>query len=150
MSTIDRRSAGAGDPYYAESAAEAAYEQSGWLVFAATIIVFTGLWNAFEGIIASYRAAFFTGPPVFGALGGWGLVFIGLGVLQVAAGYGILAGRGWARWYGIVIVSISALAHMFAIATYPLWSLFILAIDIVILYALAVHWPRKIPATRVS
>jgi hypothetical protein len=36
---------------------------------------------------------------------------------------------------------------MFAIAFYPWWSLFILAVDIAILYALAVHWPQKSPAT---
>jgi hypothetical protein len=148
MSTIDRRTAGAGEPYYSE-AIEAEAEQSGWLVFAATIMVFTGLWNIFEGFIALFRASFFTGPPVFGALASWALVWIAIGILLAAAGYGILAARSWARWFGIGIVSLNALSQMFAIAVYPLWSLFILTIDIVILYALAVHWPRKVPATGV-
>lgn len=149
MSTIDRRTAGAGEPYYSE-AIQAEAEQSGWLVFAATIFFFTGLWNVFEGFLWLFRSAFFTGTPVLGTIAFWGSVLIGVGVLSVAAGYGIIGGRTWARWFGIVVVGLSAIAHMFAIATYPWWSLFILAIDIAILYALAVHWPRKVPVTAVS
>jgi hypothetical protein len=148
MSTIDRRGTGAGESYYSEGI-EADAQQSGWLVFASTIIVFTGLWNIFEGFIALFRSSFFIGSPVFGTLWAWALVWIGIGILLLAAGSGIIGGRTWARWFGIGIVSINALTHMFAIAAYPWWSMFILAIDIVILYALAVHWPRKIPATAV-
>jgi hypothetical protein len=148
MSTIDRRTAGAGEPYYAEGVEEQV-AGSGWLVFGALLILFTGIWNIIEGLIASFRSAFFIGAPVFGTLWAWGLVLIGIGILEVAAGYGILGGRSWARWFGIAIVGISALSHMFAIATYPWWSLFILAIDVVILYALAVQWPRKAPADAV-
>ena len=146
MSTIERRTGGAGEPYYSEAIVTEA-EQSGWLVFASTIIIFTGLWGIIQGFIALFRATFFTGAPVFGPLATWAVVWIVLGVLLLAAGSGIIAGRSWARWFGIGIVSLNALNLMFAIATYPWWSLFILTVDIVILYALAVHWPRKIPAT---
>ena len=148
MSTIDRRSAGTGERYYSEGIE--ADQQSGWLVFASTIILFTGFWNIFEGVIALVRASFFTGVPVFGTLATWAVVWIAIGVLLVAAGSGIIGGRAWARWFGIGIVSINALTHMFAIAAYPWWSLFILAVDILILYGLTVHWPRKIPAAGVS
>jgi hypothetical protein len=34
---------------------------------------------------------------------------------------------------------------MVSITAYPWWSLFILAIDIAILYALSVHWGRAVP-----
>jgi hypothetical protein len=142
MSTIDRRTAEAGEPRYSE-----AIQADSWLVFAGTIFLFTGLWNVFEGFVALFRSAFFTGTPVFGTIAFWGSVLIGVGILGVAAGYGILGGRTWARWFGIVVVSLIAIAHMFAIAFYPWWSLFILAVDIAILYALAVHWPQKSPAT---
>jgi hypothetical protein len=146
MSTFERRIAE--DPYYMEAAREADYEQSGWLTFGALTIVFTGLWNAIDGFVALLRSAYFTGTPVFGTLEFWAWVWIGVGLLQMAAGYGIRGGRNWARWFGIAVIGLSAVAHMLAIAIYPWWSLFVLTTDIVILYALTVHWPRAAMTAR--
>ena len=146
MSTFERPLAE--DPYYMEAAREAQYEQNGWLTFGALMIVFTGLWNAIEGSIALFRSAYFTGTPVFGTLAFWASVWIGVGVLEMVAGYGILGGRNWARWFGLALVGLSAIAHMLAIAIYPWWSLFVLTIDILILYGLTVHWPKPGMTTR--
>jgi hypothetical protein len=140
MSTIDRRRAGTGDPYSADAVREAEFEANGWLLFAGLMILFTGFWNIFEGILVFFRSGFFSSNPVLFGLRTWAVIWIAFGVLEVAAAYGIMGGRSWARWFGVVIVGLSALAHMFAITAYPWWSLFILTIDLVILYGLLVHW----------
>jgi hypothetical protein len=45
-----------------------------------------------------------------------------------------------------VIVVLSTIINMLTIPLYPWWSLFVVTIDILILYALTVRW-RRIPGT---
>jgi hypothetical protein len=115
-----------------------AYE-SGWLMFAGLMIFFVGLWNTIEGGIAFFRSAFFTGTPVFGTLAFWAAVWIGLGIVQMVIAYAIMSGNNVARWLGVVIVVVSMIVQMLAIAVYPWWSLFVMAIDLLILYGLIVY-----------
>jgi hypothetical protein len=133
------------DPYYDAPAygGDYGYESSGWLVFAGLMIFFTGLWNGFEGFIALFRSAYFSGTPVVGTLVFWSVVWIGLGILQISAAYAIFSGRNWARWFGIVLVAGSTLIHMASIPLYPWWSIIVIAFNLLILYALAVHWPHE-------
>ena len=134
------------DPYYNQGPAYGAdygYDSNGWLVFAGLMIFFTGLWNLFEGFIALFRSAYFSGTPVVGSLVFWSCVWIAIGVLQMAAAYAIFSGANWARWFGIVLVGASALIHMASIPIYPWWSTIVVAFDALILYALAVRWPRE-------
>jgi hypothetical protein len=132
------------DPYYDGPAygSDYGYDSNGWLVFAGLMIFFVGLWNLFEGFIALFHSSYFNGQPVFGSLVFWSILWITLGVLQMATAYAIFSGRNWARWVGIVLVSLSALVHMGSIPMYPWWSALVIAFDALILYALAVHWPR--------
>jgi hypothetical protein len=45
----------------------------------------------------------------------------------------------WARVVGIIIALLSALANIAFLAAYPIWSTIIIAIDVLVIYALAVH-----------
>jgi hypothetical protein len=142
MSYIERPAV-TGDPY---SYAEYGYEPSSWLMFAGLMVLFTGFCNLIEGSIALFRSAYFSGTAVFGTLAFWSIVWFGVGLLELVAGYAIIAGRTWARWVGIAIVVISALVNMFTIPLYPWWSIFVVAIDILILYALTVRWRQGVSA----
>jgi hypothetical protein len=146
MSYIERGPV-AGDPYYEAPAYAGDFdaEMSGWLTFAGLMFFLSGFWNALEGLIGFFRSTFFAGTPVFGSLAAWSGVWIGIGVLEMGAAYAIFSGRQWARWFGIVLVSASTFVHMLAIPIYPWWSLFVIAINIAIIYALAVRW-RPAPA----
>ena len=112
----------------------------GWLLFAALMIMFTGIWNTFEGIFAFFRSSWFIGSAVFGSLWIWALLWTVFGVLLIAAGSAIMTGQRWGRWFGIVVVSLSAFIHLLAIGTYPWWSLIMIGIDVAIIYGLAAHW----------
>jgi len=115
----------------------------GWVLFAAIMILFSGLWNAIEGFFGFFRAAYFIGSPVFGDLWIWSLLWLAFGVLGIAAGGAILAGQGWGRWFGIVVVILNLFLQLMVIGTYPWWSLVIIAIDVLILFGLTVHWNRR-------
>jgi hypothetical protein len=117
-------------------------EPDGWVLFAAILILINGVFNGFDGLVGFFRASYFVGSPTFGSLWIWALLWLAFGVLQVLAGLAIMAGQGWARWFGIVTVGLNAVVQMFAIAAYPWWSLIIITIDVLIIYALTAHWRR--------
>lgn len=114
----------------------------GWILFASVMVLFTGFFNAFEGLFAFFRSTYFIGKPVGGDLWIWALLWTVFGVVQIAAGAAIASGRSWGRWFAIVVVSLNGFLHMLALGTYPWWSLAIIAIDVLIIYALTVHWGR--------
>ena len=140
MSSFEKRGAVTGE--YEPGYADYQYETSGWLTFAGLMLIFAGLWNVIEGSIALFRSTYFTGTAVFGSLAFWSLVWFGVGLLTLIAGYAVIGGRGWGRWVGIVIVGLSAVVNLLTIPLYPWWSLFVVLVDILILYALAVRWRR--------
>jgi hypothetical protein len=57
-------------------------------------------------------------------------------------GFGLMAGSSWARWVTIVVASLNVLAQLGFVgnAAYPLWALFALALNLLILYAVTIRW----------
>jgi hypothetical protein len=125
------------------TSAAAATRTSGWIVFAGVMIAVTGALNAIDGLIALYRARYFVNNFVIGNLRVWAWVFVALGALQIAAGLSILSRQGWARWFGLAMVSINAFLQLYAITSYPFYSVLIIAYDIAVFYALSVRWQKK-------
>jgi hypothetical protein len=68
---------------------------------------------------------------VFGGLNSWGWATLILGVLQLFAAAGVLTGNPFARWFGVTVLGLNAIEQMFFIPAYPLWSLTIIAVDVV-------------------
>jgi hypothetical protein len=79
---------------------------------------------------------------VFGDLRTWGWITLIIGVLQLLAAAGVLAGNQWARWFGVAVLGLSAIDQMFFIPAYPFWSLTIIAVDVVALYGLCAYGSR--------
>ena len=54
----------------------------------------------------------------------------------------LLWGSSWARWVSIVVVTVTVLEQLaFAgSSAYPLWALTVLALSIIVLYALIARW----------
>ena len=117
--------------------------RSGWITFAGTLTIITGALNALDGFIAFYRASYFRQIFIFGNLRTWSIVLLIFGAVQILAGFAILRGRGWGRWFGIVTVSINALAQLAFISSYPFSAVAIIAYDVAILYALTARWRTR-------
>jgi hypothetical protein len=64
---------------------------------------------------------------------------LALGTLQIVAAFLIATGSEFARWFGIGIAGVNALGQLLFLPAYPLWALCMFAIDILIIYALAVY-----------
>jgi hypothetical protein len=114
---------------------------SGWLTFAATLLGLAGAFNIIDGIVALSKSKFFTANAtyVFSDLRGWGWILLILGILQLVAAFTLFGGSELARWFGIGVASLNAIGQLMAAPAYPLWSLTMFAVDIIIIYALAVY-----------
>jgi hypothetical protein len=69
----------------------------------------------------------------------WGWIHLVVGIAVGLAGLGLLRGRTWARVAGIILAVLSAIANFLFIPYYPVWSLLIIAVDVFVIWALAVH-----------
>jgi hypothetical protein len=116
----------------------------GWVTFAAVLLLTIGTLNVIEGITAVSRSHFYVANAhyVFGDLRAWGWTVLILGALQVLVGVGVLAKNQFARWTGVVVLSLSALATLLMIPAYPFWSLAIFAIDVLAIYGLIAYGKR--------
>ena len=97
------------------------------------------------GIAAIANSHVFTANAhyVFGNLRAWGWITLILGVAQLLAAAGVLAGNQWARWFAVVVVGLNAIDQMLFLPAYPFWSLMIIAVDVVALYGLCAYGSRE-------
>ena len=118
---------------------------TGWIIFAGWLLIIVGALDFFEGLIAVIRGQYYVLSPtqviVFDTTT-WGWLTLLWGILILFAGLGLIGGAGWARWFSIVVVVISILEQLAFVgsAAYPLWSLAVLTLSVIILYALTVRW----------
>ena len=116
----------------------------GLVFFASVLLVIVGCFNLIYGIAAVANSHVFTANAhyVFGSLRTWGWITLIIGVLQLLAAGGVVAGNQWARWFGVAVLGLSAIDQMFFIPAYPFWSLMIIAVDVVALYGLCAYGSR--------
>lgn len=111
--------------------------------FAGIMMLVLGAIHAVQGLAALFRDDFYAvssdGLLVGFAYTTWGWIFLGIGVLSVAAGVAIISGRTWARVVGVLFASLSLLANLAFVNAQPVWSAIVVAIDVIVIYAITVH-----------
>ncbi len=121
-------------------------QPTGWVglvVFAGVMLLMLGSFQAVEGVIALFRDEFYlttkSGLVVPVDFDTYGWTHLLLGLIAVCTGLGILAGQMWARVVGIIIACLSALVNLAFLPAYPIWSVIVIAMDVLIIYALTAH-----------
>ncbi|WP_053202614.1 DUF7144 family membrane protein [Jiangella muralis] len=119
-------------------------EPSGWatggVIFAATMMVLIGVFQALEGLAAIIDDNFFVVLPNYTFdldTTAWGWVHLILGIVIALAGFFLFTGSAVAGGVAIGLAGLSAIANFFFIPYYPFWSLLIIAIDIFVIWAIA-------------
>jgi len=69
----------------------------------------------------------------------WGWIHLILGIIVLIAGFAVMSGQLWARIVGVFVAMLSAVSQIAFITAFPLWSVVIIAIDVLIIYGLLVH-----------
>jgi hypothetical protein len=118
---------------------------TGWIGFAGWLMIVIGSLDFFEGLIAIIRGKYYVltaNQIVVFDLRTWGWITLIWGIVLGLAGLGLLSGSSWARWFTIVVGSLNVLGQLAFVgsAQFPLWALTIVALSILVLYALIVHW----------
>jgi hypothetical protein len=116
----------------------------GWLVFTAVLLAIVGLMNAIEGVAALNNASLFVHNARYlvGDLNSWGWIVLCLGLIQLIIAGSVLLQNRFTRWFGLVVLSLNALAQLLMMPAYPLWSVTFLALDVIAIYGLAVYGNR--------
>jgi hypothetical protein len=114
----------------------------GWVAFASFMMVLVGFFQAFVGLTAIIKDQFFVVTKdylITVDVNQWGWVHLLLGLLLIFAGFAVLQGKVWGRTLGVLLALVSAAANLAFIPYYPLWSIMVIVIDIVVIHALIVH-----------
>ena len=117
---------------------------SGWavglIVFAAIMLMMAGTFQFLAGLVALFENEFYvaTRNYVFQLdATTWGWIHLLLGIVVAVAGWGLLSGRTWGRVVAITVAAISALANFLFLPYYPFWALTIIALDVLVIWAVA-------------
>lgn len=115
----------------------------GMVVFAGVMLLMLGGFQLIEGIVALFRNDFYltiaSGLVIPVDYTAWGWTHVLIGAAGVLTGLGIFAGQMWARVAGIVIAVLSALANLTFLPAYPFWAITVIAVDVLVIHALAMH-----------
>lgn len=116
---------------------------TGWVFFAGVILMVIGIFSAVQGLVA------LIGPNSYyvvteGSLwlldvNGWGWWNLIVGLLLVLTAVALFAGQTWARIVAVVLAVLNAIGALLLIPAQPWWSVIVIAIDILVIYALIVH-----------
>jgi uncharacterized membrane protein len=121
----------------------------GWVGFAAVMMFIAGVLNVLWGISAIANAHILVNGNHFSIdhRQAWGWTLLIIGVIELFVAYGIWNRAQWARWTGVAIAGLNAIAVLADMQTFPFWSLAIFAIDLLIIYGLVAYGGRARTAT---
>ncbi len=123
----------------------------GWSFFAAVILILVGAMDIISGFIAlfddNYLVRSQTGRLFVFDPTGWGFTVLIIGVLLVLAGFSILKGSLYGRIIGVLAAGLSTIAQLSTIQAYPIWSMTIIVICVLVIFALTVHGDELKPVT---
>ncbi len=117
---------------------------AGTSIGAGILLAVVGVLQIFQGISAVANDDLIVVGPEYlyqFDLTSWGWWHIVLGALAVIIASGLLAGQTWGRVAAMVIAALSIIANFLWLPYYPWWSILIIAVDIVVIWAVATWRP---------
>jgi len=119
---------------------------SGWVGFASFMLLFSGLFSVIQGIADLGRHTFFvqeSGNVWILNYNKWGWINIIAGIVIISAAVSLAHGDTWGRFFASIVIVLSMLSAVASIPIYPLWSIVVLVVDALILYAIMVQGHQK-------
>ena len=127
-------------------------KRSGWLTFAGVLLIVTGIMRIIDSIWAfSYDGTLV--DKLHGALLGhslttYAVIWLIVGITSVVTGYmvtrpGSLSAE-MSRRAGMAVAGFNALLAMTWMPYYPLWALLYIAMGVIVIYALVVHFHEEV------
>ena len=115
----------------------------GWGLFAGAIILISGVFSVIQGFVGLIAPDTYyvktTGSLFMFDVQGWAWWTLIIGILLVLTALALFAGQTWARVIAIILASLSAIGNLLQVPAQPWWSLILIGVDILIIYALTAH-----------
>lgn len=125
-----------------------------WVAFGGILMAVLGIFSVIMGITALISPDVFVtveGTVLAIDISAWGWVHIVVGAVLTVTGFALLNGAPeWARGLGIGITGFGMLVQMAWIPAHPLWSIFMVVLDVIVLYALVVTWDGRSTGRRTA
>lgn len=119
----------------------------GWIAYAAVMMIILGAFNAVTGLTAIFSDDIYVrgaNTVVVLDVGTWGWVHLVLGVAVAVTGFSLFKGALWATVVAILLVMLNMVTQMLMLPAYPFWSMLIIVVDALVLWALLVHGDEKV------
>lgn len=114
----------------------------GWGYFASMMMMLLGVFQIIAGLAAIFKDNFYVVTQnnllVFNFTT-WGWITLVLGIIIFAAGLELLRGAMWARVLAVFLAGLSFIANLSFVNAYPVWSVAMMVLDVLVIYALTVH-----------
>jgi hypothetical protein len=120
---------------------------AGVTAFAGILMIMTGAFHVLQGLVALLNDEFYVVGREYifqFDVTAWGWVHILLGLVVAFAGVALFRGAVWARTIAVIMASVSLVASFAWMPHYPLWSLTIIAFDVLVIWAAVFHGPNLV------
>ena len=128
------------DPWRSEAPGSGWY---GYIAFAGILMVVLGIFHAIIGLVGLFKEDYFlvgdNGLMVSVDYSLWGWVHLIFGLVVAGAGLALVNGATWARIVAVVTAVLSSIINIAFMSAYPIWSVIMITIDILVIYAVTVH-----------
>lgn len=114
----------------------------GWVYFAGFMMLITGILQIIAGLTALLNDQFYVVTQhnlLAFDFTTWGWIHLVMGIVILMAGMAVIDGRAWGRIVAIFLALLSLIANFVFIGAYPVWSVIVMIIDVLVIYALTVH-----------
>jgi hypothetical protein len=112
--------------------------RGGLVTFAGILLILAGSFNLLVGVVALAEDERLRADQLlFGDLSAWGFWWILVGLLQLYAGWAVMKLREIGMMMGIALAGLNAFTQLMFLGVYPAWSIAIMVLDLIVIYALA-------------
>ncbi len=113
----------------------------GWIGFAGFIMILGGSFEMLAGLAAVINPDKWTAIDSLFEQSAetWGWWHLLIGAVVFFAGFGVLSGNVLARTVGVIVAIVSAISAFVWMPVYPVWGICLIAIDVMVIWALTAH-----------
>jgi hypothetical protein len=112
----------------------------GWVAFASVLFFIVGVFNIIDGFVALVGDDHFSENDLFfGDLTLWGVILLAIGAVQLYTSVALYQDKTSGLVLGVALASLNLVAQLFFVSAFPIWSILIMAIDVLIIYGLTVY-----------
>jgi len=114
----------------------------GWVYFAGFMMVLVGFFQTILGLTALLNDTYLValeGRLVVFDYTTWGWIHLLLGIVALVAGTSLFHGSTWARVVAVLFATVSLLSQFAFVSVYPVWSIILMVVNVLVIYALTVH-----------